>query len=125
MKQKALEKAKINTIDPEARHMQMKHKDYANGYNAQILTENQIVLTTYISSNPADTKDLIPTLQKFETQYQTNPEKLLADKGYSSEENYMFLETNQIDGYVPPQSEQVNLSDYLYQEETDSYTDIY
>jgi hypothetical protein len=123
MKQRALEKAKINTTDPEARHMQIKHKDYANRYNAQILTENQIVLTTYISSNPADTKDLIPTLQKFENQYQVNPEKLLADKGYASEEDYTFLEANQIDGYIPVHTEDVNLSNYIYKKENDTYLD--
>jgi superfamily II RNA helicase len=122
-KQKALEKAKINATDPEARHMQMKHKDYATGYNAQILTENQIVLTSNISSNPADTNELIPTLQKFQDQYQINPKKLLADKGYASEENYTFLETNEIDGYIPSQIDQVNLTDYAYHEVSDIYTD--
>lgn len=123
MKQKALERAKINTTDPEARHMQMKRKDYANGYNAQILTENQIVLTSNISSSPADINELIPTLEKFKEQYQVNPEKLLADKWYASEENYMYLETNQINGYIPIQAEQVSLSDYRYQKEIDTYTD--
>jgi len=57
----------------------MKHKDFANGYNMQIMTENQIVLTTSISNNACDAKELIPTLESFKKEYGERPKVLLAD----------------------------------------------
>jgi len=54
--------------------MQMKRKDYANGFNVQILTENQIILTSHVSSNPADYNELVPTLEKFNNTIHQTPE---------------------------------------------------
>jgi hypothetical protein len=51
-KENGIKQEKINTTDKDSRMMMMKHHDFANGYNAQIITENQIVLTTNISNNP-------------------------------------------------------------------------
>jgi hypothetical protein len=62
----------------------MKHKDFANGYNAQIVTENQIVITTDISNNACDVNELIPTVRKIKDEYKEIPGNLLADAGYSS-----------------------------------------
>ncbi len=122
-RQKVLEKTKINTTDHEARVIQMKKKDFANGYNAQILSENQIILTTNISSNSSDMKDMIPTMQKFEKYYHVKPKHLLADKWYSSSDNYEYLEYNGIDCYIPTFNDQVALGDYVYDETDDNYTD--
>jgi dihydroorotase-like cyclic amidohydrolase len=41
-KQKTINK--INQTDSDSRLMQMKRKDYANGYNCQIITENQFII---------------------------------------------------------------------------------
>jgi hypothetical protein len=62
----------------------MKHKDFANGYNAQIVTENQIVITTDISNNACDVNELIPTVKKIKDEYKEIPGNLLADAGYLS-----------------------------------------
>jgi len=45
----------------------------------QIMTENQIVLTTSISNNACDAKELIPTLESFKKEYGERPKVLLAD----------------------------------------------
>ena len=125
-KERIVEKTRINATDSDARYMQMKHKDFANGYNAHILTENQIVLASYISSNPNDIKDLVPTLEQFESYYRSVPERLLADTGYSSEENYVYLTKEGIDGYIPPKQpteRDMLLSELNYDSGTDSYAD--
>lgn len=106
-KQKALEKARVNTTDPSARMMQMKRKDFAIGYNGQIITENQIILSSFVSWSPTDTKELIPTIEKLFHQYGMFPKDLLADSGYFSWENCSFLEQNGMEAYIPPQTERI------------------
>lgn len=116
------EDIKINTTDPDSKLMQMKRKDYANGYNVQSITENGIILSSSIFNNSSDRGTLIPSIQKLKRSLVV-PKIILADKGYSSENNYSFCEENNIDAYIPPQFEQVNLSDYTYNEKQDTYTD--
>lgn len=105
--------------------MQMKRKDYANGYNIQILTENQIILTSHISSNPADYNELVPTLEKFENTIHQMPKRLLADTGYFSEENFTFLEREKIDAYIPPQApeKEETTENIVHSESEDTYLD--
>lgn len=124
-KKRILEQSRINTTDPEARLMQMKRKDYANGYNVQIATENQIILTSYLSSNPADYNELIPTLEKLENITGEVPRKLLADTGYFSEENLEFLEWKHINAYIPPQTpeKEDRIESFIYKEAEDIYLD--
>lgn len=79
-KKKATQNMKINITDKDSRLMQMKKKDYANWYNTQILSENQIIVSSNISANPVDILELIPALNKFQRNYNCKPKKLLADK---------------------------------------------
>lgn len=114
---------KINTTDSDSRFMQMKRKDYANGYNVQSVTENGIILSSSISNASNDSNALIPTLKKLQSKHRY-PKKLLADKGYCSEDNYAFCEDNNIDAYIPVHKEQVDISQYTYDKKTDTYTDL-
>lgn len=113
---------RINLTDPDSKLMQMKRKDFANGYNVQSITENGIILSNSIFNGPSDTNTLIPSLQKLQSLF-VLPKRLLADKGYSSEDNYSFCEQNDIDAYIPVYSKQVDISDYSYDEAKDEYTD--
>lgn len=114
--------ARINLTDPDSKLMQMKRKDFANGYNVQSITENGIILSNSIFNSPSDTNILIPSLQKLQRLFAL-PKRLLADKGYSSEDNYSFCEQNSVDAYIPIYSEQVDISDYSYDEAKDEYAD--
>jgi transposase len=114
---------KLNITDPDSRFMQMKKKDFANGYNIQNITENGFVLSNYVNNSSADQNTLIPTIKKFKDTHQNILQKLLADKGYSTSDNYSFCEENNIDGYIPPQKENIDLSKYIYNEKDDTYTD--
>ena len=118
----ATEDTRVNTTDPDSKLMQMKRKDFANGYNVQNITENGIILNTSIFNGSSDQDTLIPSLQRLQKMF-TWPKKLLADKGYSSENNYSFCEQNKIDAYIPPYSEPTDLSNYVYDDKQDIYTD--
>jgi len=51
------------------------------------------------------------------------PNILLADKGYASSNNYSFCEKNGINAYILVHSESVDISQYIYDKEKDTYTD--
>jgi hypothetical protein len=48
----------------------------------QIITENQIVLTTNISNNSCDAKELVPAVESLKKEHGKTPKSLLADAGY-------------------------------------------
>lgn len=118
----ANEDTRVNTTDPDSKLIQMKRKDYANGYNVQSITENGIILSSSIFNSSSDQGTLIASMQKLKRML-TLPKTLLADTAYSSEDNYIFCEQNNIDAYIPPPPDQVNLSKYIYDEKRDTYTD--
>ena len=114
---------RINTTDPDCRLMKMKRKDWWVGYNPQILTENRFILSTRVPNTAEDTGELIPSLEKLKQQYDTFPKQQLADAGYSSEENYQFLEEKDIASYIPHHKAVVKLEDYSYDPTLNTYTD--
>lgn len=120
---------RINTTDTDSRMMQMKRKDYSNGYNPQIATENQIILASTVPNSAGDVQELIPVLKKIQELYgkEKQPKQVLADKGYASEVNYEYLEQYGIDGYIPHPKIQGKLSGNLegwkYDQNKDEYTD--
>jgi hypothetical protein len=114
---------RLNTTDPDARLMKMKRGDFANGYNVQIMTENGIVLTSFVSNNSADQHTLVPSVQKLEALHNKIPKRLLADKGYSTEVNYTFCEERGVDAYIPVSKQQIRLADYTHDQELNTYTD--
>lgn len=50
-------KKRINSTDKDSRLMMMKRKDWWNWYNPQILTENQIILTTTVPNSTDDSNE--------------------------------------------------------------------
>ena len=114
---------RVNTTDPDSKLMQMKRKDYAQGYNVQTITENGFVLSNSIFNTSADQGTLQGSLEQFKALHADTPENLLADKGYSSEDNYSFCEQNQIDAYIPIYNPGTDFTGYTYHPDTDTYTD--
>lgn len=118
---------RINATDPDSRLMQMKRKDWWNGYNSQLATENQVILATTLNNATSDINELIPVLKTLKESYQIQPEKVLADKWYASEKNYDYLEEQKIDGYIPHPKLQGRLSGNLegwkYTKKKDEYSD--
>lgn len=69
-------------------------------YNVQIATENQFITNYYLFARPGDTTTLIPFLDNSKQKYGFQSEKVVADAGYGSEQNYDYLEENNIDDFV-------------------------
>ena len=91
--------------DPDATFMRMKEDAMNNGqtkpgYNLQIGTENQFITDFGFFHNPTDTLTMIPFLSSFSGRYGHMPKECCADSGYGSEENYSFMEANDIEAYV-------------------------
>jgi transposase len=113
---------KTNTTDSDSKFMKMKHHDYANGYNVQAIVENGVILSSSVFNSSADQGTFIDTVKKLQNTQQT-PEKILADKGYSSADNYSFCEENNIDAYIPIHLSRVDMSTYDYDKKTNIYKD--
>lgn len=117
-------KKRGNLTDPDANLMKMSgDHGYANAYNVQNITENGIILSSSIFTSSADQATLIPAVQKLKDSTGKTPKRLLADKGYSSEDNYEFCEKSGIDAYIPNYSEPTDVSRYAYDKKNDIYTD--
>lgn len=123
-KEQGINQSRINLTDIDARLMQMKRKDWWVWYNPQNITENQIILTTNISNSAEDTWELVPILTKFHEEFWAYPSQQVADTWYASEKNYAFLEEHDIQSYIPHQEQQINLNDYTYNQENNTYVDV-
>lgn len=91
--------------DPDATFMRMKEDHMKNGqlkpaYNVQFSTADQYIVNYTTHPTPSDTITLAEHLQEFEKLYEKKPQELTADAGYGSEQNYDFLEQEQITAYV-------------------------
>lgn len=91
--------------DLEATFMRMKDDHMQNGqlkpaYNVQIAVENYFVIHTYISNDRTDYNTLIPVLEKHKENLNKFPEEVIADSGYSSEPNLVYLKNNNIASYI-------------------------
>ena len=99
--------------DVDATFMRLKSNGYGNrelkpGYNIQIGTEGQYIVNFSVHQNSTDTANMIPHLEKLKerlkpfTKHSKRklPLNIIADAGYGSEENYQYLESEKINGYV-------------------------
>ena len=91
--------------DTDATFMRMKEDHMKNGqlkpgYNMQISTNGQYIANYTIHQATTDTTTLIQHIEDCKEQYQSLPDSLTADAGYGSEENYKFLEENNITAFV-------------------------
>jgi transposase len=91
--------------DPDATFMRMKEDHMRNGqlkpgYNVQIGTENQFIVGYSLHQRPTDTRCLKPHLEKVKTALGKLPGTIIADAGYGGEENYAYLEGEQLEALV-------------------------
>nr|WP_245624985.1 transposase [Paenibacillus stellifer] len=78
----------------------MRNGQLKPGYNVQIGTENQFILAYSVHQRPTDTRCLQPHLDKAQELLGKLPQTVIADAGYGSEENYAYLEQEQIRAVV-------------------------
>jgi len=99
------ERNSYSKTDTDATFMRMKEDHMKNGqlkpgYNVQISTHNQIVTNYSIHQTTTDTNTLEEHLQSFEQFYATNPEVVVTDAGFGSDENFEALEKRGVEAYV-------------------------
>jgi transposase len=99
------ERNSLSKTDPDATFMRMKDDHMLNGqlkpaYNWQISTQNQYILGYTLHQTTTDTATLPVHLESLKETLGELPEVLVADAGYGSEENYEYLENNDVEAYV-------------------------
>lgn len=90
--------------DKDATVMLMKEEYIAPGYNAQIATENQVILAYGLYPNRTDYKLLKPMIREVKTMTGRAPKRVIADAGYGAKSNYRFLKHQKITGFIPYQN---------------------
>ena len=95
--------------DTDATFMRMKEDAMLNGqlkpaYNLQHGVDSEYVTWLDVFPAPTDTITLIPFLKDMETHLPFKYKNIVADAGYESEENYIFIESNEQTAYIKPQN---------------------
>ena len=93
-------------IDNDATFMHMKYDYYNNtgvfkpGYNLQTAITDEYVTEILVSNARTDCKTLPLTIDRYHEDYGRYPKAAVADAGYGSYTNYMYLLTHGISPYV-------------------------
>ena len=85
--------------DPDATFMRMKEDHMLNGqlkpaYNLQHGVDSEYITWLDVTQRPTDTMTLIPFLKDMEEHLSFQYRDIVADAGYESEENYLYIEEN-------------------------------
>lgn len=91
--------------DVDATFMRMKDDHMKNGqlkpaYNLQMGTEGQFVVGFSVHQRPGDPGCLVPHLKQVKQQLGRLPKNVIADSAYGSEENYAYLNQEQVGNYL-------------------------
>lgn len=113
------ERNSYSKTDPDATFMHMKEDAMRNGqtkpgYNLQIATENQFITDFALYANRTDTLTLPSFLESFSSRYHRYAKTVVADSGYGSEENYLFMDVHNMEAYVK--------YNYFHKEQRPRYT---
>ena len=82
----------------------MKNAQLKPGYNIQIGVEGEYIVGVDISSERSDQLTFIPFLDKLGESLPAKYKNIIADAGYESEENYVYLEENNQKSFIKPQN---------------------
>jgi len=95
-KAKPAEKDQYNFTDPESRIMKGA-EGFVQGYNAQAAVEPErgLIVGQLVTEAANDKEQLKPMVAAIEQQSGQRPQAILADSGYSSDENLEHLESNE------------------------------
>ena len=90
-----------NFTDPDSRIMKDKN-GFQQCYNAQAAVEekSQLIVATGLTQSAADVGQLEPLLESVQVNTGKRPQQALADAGYKSEDNFLYLEDTGVTGYV-------------------------
>lgn len=103
----------FSKTDTDATFMHMK-EDYMHngqlkpGYNIQIGVESEYIVGVGSFSNRSDVNTLIPFLNRIKSHTNRKFEQIIADAGYESSENYLYLEENGQKCFIKPTNYEIS-----------------
>jgi hypothetical protein len=89
------------SADRDATVMMMKEGYVAPGYNAQLATEHQIILSYGVFQNRNDSKLMNPMIEKIKETAKRKPDIIIADAGYGNKKTYRYLKKEKIASFIP------------------------
>ena len=132
------ERNSYSKTDPDATFMRMKEDHMRNGqlkpgYNVQVGVNSEYITGIEVFSNRTDYGTLEPFLRSMEKKHGKKYQKVTADAGYESMDNYLYLEENGQISFIKPQNhDQLKTKKYrsqigraenmAYDADTDVYT---
>ncbi len=124
--------------DHEATFMRMKEDAMKNGQlkagcNVQHGVDSEYIVWLRVGPEPTDTTTLIPFLKSMKEKLSYKYEKIIADAGYESEDNYHYMDTNGQTAFIKPANYEISKTrkykndigraeNMEYDEASDSYT---
>lgn len=107
------ERNSYSKSDNDATFMRMKEDAMGNGqlkagYNIQHGVDSEYVTWLTVGPQPTDTTTLIPFLKKMDLYLTFKYKKIVADAGYESEENYVYLEVNDYLAFIKPANYEIS-----------------
>lgn len=93
---------KVNITDPEARFQKTEY-GLKPGYNGECIVDdaNQVIVAEQVTTECVDADMVKPMVEQLEWNVGNRPDKLSADSGFYSGKNIAYLESKEIDGYIP------------------------
>jgi transposase len=93
--------------DPDATFMHMKEDHMRNGqlkpgYNVQLAVNSEYITGVAAFANRTDSGTLVPFLKRLEYGHQKKYDKVVADAGYESADNYLYLESKGQISFIKP-----------------------
>ncbi len=103
----------FSKTDHDATFMRMKEDAMKNGqlkpaYNVQFGTDAEYVVCVTAGPQCTDTTMLIPFLDTLREKQNRIYKRIIADSGYESEENYLYLENNQQLAFIKPSNYEIS-----------------
>lgn len=131
------ERNSYSKTDTDATFMRMKDDYMKNGqlkpaYNIQYGSSGYFIVGSYVSHHPSDMYTLPLFVEKLSQAYPSKLDKIVADAGYESEENYTYLKNKGLRAFIKPSNYEVSKTrkykksqeereQYTYHPEEDSY----
>ena len=120
----------------DATFMHMKEYHMRNGqlkpgYNVQIGVDSEYIVNVGLFSERSDQLTLIPFLEDTEKKTGIRYKEIVADAGYESEENYVYLNEHNQESYIKPSNYEASkkrkkkpycTESFIYNAETDTFT---
>jgi transposase len=91
--------ARVSESDPECRIMKEGNGGYAPGYNVQISTDAVagIIVGVGVTQAAADYQELVPAVERIESNFEQKPEQMVVDGGFTCRSNILALDGSGVD----------------------------